>query len=503
MDKHLIELHDNAWIEATIDELQAGMEHKLLTSEQLVHIYLERIHAYDQQGIQLRSVVEVNPDAVADAAVLDRERREQGPRGPLHGIPILLKDNIYTADCTRTSAGAWVLADHYAPKDALLVSKLRHAGAVILGKTNMTEWAAFMSRQMPHGYSSRGGQTLNPYGPGTVPVGGSSSGSAVAVAANLTCVSIGTETSGSIVCPSGLNAIVGIKPTTGLISCDGLIRASLTQDTAGPMARTVRDAAIVLGIMVGNNQMAAAGKDNATRIGISSISEADKSGVESSVAGCDFTQFLNHEDLKGLTIGVVMDDCALLDSTRQNLINQAVTVFRELGAQIVEVASIHGPDLQWTFEVVLQQFKWNMDTFLAALPAAYPVHSLKELIDYNEQHAEQAMLFGQDVFLDSEQTRLTPEEYLEAMKRDTHLSRTVGVDLAMEQHQLDLLLFPDTSGYRVAAKSGYPIISVPAGFADGCPAGINLLGEAYSEPILLRAAYAFEQATKHRIPPAL
>ncbi|NHN33918.1 amidase [Paenibacillus sp. S3N08] len=477
--EHLLKLQQHAWIEATIDELQAGMEQGMLTSEQLVQLYLGRIQTHDQQGVMLHSIVELNPDAVSDAAALDQERKLQGPRGVMHGIPVLLKDNIYTADRTRTSAGSWLLSDFYASKDALLVSKLREAGAVILGKTNMTEWAAFMSRQMPHGFSARGGQTLNPYGPGTIPIGGSSSGSAAAVAANLTSVAIGTETSGSIICPSSFNAIVGIKPTTGLVSCDGLILASLTQDTAGPMARTVRDAAIVLGVMVGGGL------------------------ADPEWENHDYTQYLNREGLGGFTIGVVMDDYAKLDSSKQQLLNQAVADLRELGALVVEVPSIHSPDLQWTFEVVLQQFKWNMDALLAALPTSYPVHSLKELIAYNEQQADKAMLFGQDVLIDSEKTNLTPEEYLKAMEKDTYLARKIGVDQAMEVHQLDVLLFPETSGYRVAAKSGYPILSVPAGFVANSPMGIHLLGKAYSEPVLLRVAYEFEQATMHRVPPVL
>jgi amidase len=497
---HLLKLQQNTWIEATIDELQAGMEQGMLTSEQLVHTYLERIQVYDQQGVRLRSIIELNPDAPSDAAVLDRERKQQGARGALHGIPILLKDNIYTADRTHTSAGAWVLADYYASRDALLVSKLRQAGAVILGKTNMTEWAAFMSRQMPHGYSARGGQTLNPYGPGTIPVGGSSSGSAVAVAANLTSVSLGTETSGSIVCPSSFNAIVGIKPTTGLVSCDGLILASLTQDTAGPMARTVRDAAIVLGVIVGRDHAMEGENNNAILAKQNIVAQSE---MKSGNGSCDYTQYLKREGLGGVTIGVVMDDYAQLDSSKQKLVDQAIADLRELGALIVEVPSIHEPELQWTFEVVLQQFKWNMDAFLAALPTTYPVHSLKELIAYNEQHANLAMLYGQDVFIDSEQTNLEPEEYLKSIERDTYLSREAGVDQAMEAYQLDILLFPETSGYRVAAKSGYPIISVPAGFVGSSPMGIHFLGKAYAEPILLRVAYEFEQATLHRVPPVL
>lgn len=472
---------------ATIAELQEAMEEGALTAERLTALYLERIEAYDRQGPAINSVLEVNPDAMAIARSLDEERARSGARGPLHGIPVLLKDSIDTCDRMRTSAGSLALADSFAERDAFLVRRLRQAGAVLLGKTNMTEWANFMSSNMPAGYSSRGGQTLNPYGPGTCFVGGSSSGSAAAVAAGFAAAAIGTETSGSILSPAVQNAIVGIKPTVGLVSRAGVIPIAHSQDTPGPMARNVACAAAVLGAIAGSDPDDPATADSVGRV------------------PSDYTAFLDAEGLRGARIGVPRHYYAKLDEPKLALMARAIDVLRSRGAVVVDPVEIPSATAKWGRQVLRHEFKHDLNAYLARLHPRVPVHSLRELIAFNRERAETMLRYGQDVLEWSEETSGTLREpaYLEARRRDLELATVRGIDHAMKEHRLDALLFPGAKGSDIAARAGYPSIAVPCGFVDGVPYGLTFTGMAYSEPVLIRLAYAYEQATRHRVPPVL
>ncbi|WP_282941333.1 amidase [Paenibacillus sp. RC67] len=476
--------------EATIAEMQQAMERGECSSFELVQQYLKRIAAYDQQGPKINSVLELNPDALHLAEASDAERCAGMLRGPLHGIPVLLKDNIQTADKMHTSAGSIALADHYASEDAFLVTRLREAGAIILGKANMTEWANFMAEGMIAGYSSRGGQVLNPYGHDFF-AGGSSTGSAVAVAANLTAVSVGTETSGSIISPAINNSLVGIKPTLGRISRSGVIPLSHSQDTAGPLARTVADAAILLGAMCGIDS-----KDPVTRCA---------AGTEVS----DFTEFLDKSGLQGARIGVPRNGFHdELDEEQNELFDQVLLELADAGAQLIDPADIASAEELSRFRssVLQHDFKADINAFLSKLPPQLPVHSLKELIAFNEANADQALKYGQKRLIAAEQTSglLKEPKYIEDRLTDIRLSRTEGIDRTLEKHRLDALLFPETLGDTIAAKAGYPSMAVPAGYLqDGRPFGIMFVGAAFSEPVLIKLAYAFEQLRARRKPPIL
>ncbi|HET7657075.1 MAG TPA: amidase family protein [Bacillales bacterium] len=474
---------DKEW---TIAEAQKAMTAGELKSHDLVLLFLKRIAALNKNGPKLNAVLEVNPDALHIAEALDAERKQSGPRSPLHGIPILLKDNISTGDHLHTSAGSLALASSYAPEDAFLVKKLREAGVVILGKTNLTEWANFMTENMPNGYSSRGGQVLNPYGPGKFDVGGSSSGSGSAVAANMAMVAVGTETSGSILSPAGENSIVGIKPTVGLISRTGVIPISHSQDTAGPMSRTVRDAALLLTAMVG--------QDEADPVTLASVGRSEG----------DYSRFLDAKGLKGARIGVArkgfLDE---LDSKRKDLMEKAIEKMEQEGAIIVDPVTIPTIEEEWDLNVLIHEFKADLNAYLSRLAPGIP-HSLKEVIQFNLDHAETTLKYGQTLLLESEKTSgtLTETAYLESRLKDIRLSREEGIDTALAEHQLDALLFPANFGAGMPARAGYPSIIVPGGYTDeGQPLGITFTASAYSEPTLLRLAYAFEQATQHRQPP--
>lgn len=489
--------------EVTIAELQAAMEEGEFTAVELVNAYIERIEAIDQDGPRLNSILEINPDALDIAQALDEERRTSGARSPLHGIPILLKDNIDTADRMRTTAGSLALMNSTPARDAFIVQRLRDAGAVILGKTNMSEWANFRSTRSSSGWSGRGGQCKNPYILDRNPCG-SSSGSGAATSANLTAGSIGTETDGSIVCPATANGVVGIKPTVGLLSRSGIIPISHNQDTPGPHARVVADAAAILGAMVGVDP-----EDPAT---------APSEGR----AYTDYTQFLDPNGLQGARIGVARQGVTGYSEETDRLFEQAIQAMRDAGAIIIDPADIPtineittGPT---ELTVLLYDFKHDLNAYLAARNDP-DIRTLADLIAFNEENAEQELRwFGQELFLMAqEKGELTDPEYIEALETNHRLGRTEGIDAVLQAHQLDAIVAPTGSpawttdlvngdhflgaSSSPAAIAGYPLISVPMGFAFGLPVGITFMGTAWSEPTLIRLAYAFEQATKVRRPP--
>lgn len=408
--------------EADIASLQVAMELGTLTAVDCVRWYLERIERFN---LILKAVLEVNPDAIAIAETLDEERQTSGSRGPLHGIPILLKDNIDTGDRMHTSAGSIALANHFAPKDSSVAEQLRAAGTVFLGKANMTEWANFMSSTMWAGYSSRGGLTLNPYGPGELFVGGSSSGSGVAVAANLCTVAIGTETSGSIISPSSQNYLVGMKPTIGLVSRSGIIPIAQSQDSAGPMTRTVRDTAILLGAMTALDPKDAAMLSNER------------------IAHKDYTQFLDVNGLCDARIGVPRQYYRGLDQERLAIIERAIALCKECGATIVDPISLPCERAKWDWDVMRYEFKKGLNDYLAQAGTGTSVRTLDELIAYNEANRDSALKYGQDTLIWSNETSgmLIEKEYLESLRLNREVARDQGIDHAIRQYQLDALLF--------------------------------------------------------------
>jgi amidase len=487
--------------EATIADLQRRMETGEETSRSLVEKYLARIDALDRSGPTLRQVLETNPDAVAIADKLDAERRSKGPRGPLHGIPVLLKDNIGTADRLTTTAGSLALEGARPPRDAFIVGLLRDAGAVILGKTNMSEWANFRSTHSSSGWSGRGGQGLNPYALDRN-TSGSSSGSAAAVAANFAAVAVGTETDGSVVSPANNNSIVGIKPTLGLVSRTGIIPIAHSQDTAGPMARTVTDAAILLGVLAGVDMT-----DPVTKSG-------GRNGRH------DYTKYLDANGLKGTRIGVVRKGLFDHSPAADRIAEEAIAQMKRQGATIVDPADIAtmGQVDDAELEVLLYEFKSDLNACLAGFGPGTP-RSLADLITFNERNREREMrYFGQELFLRAQKKGpLTSAAYRQALAKCRRLTRTLGIDAVMTRHRLDALVAPTGSPPSLTdlangdygfsgtstfpAVAGYPHITVPAGYHFGLPVGISFFGRAFSEPALIRVAYAFEQATRHRKPP--
>lgn len=483
--------------EITVEELQQKMQAGDFTSETICQKYLSRVEQLDPM---LKSVIELNPDALEIARNLDEERKGGKIRGPLHGIPVMIKDNIDTGDKMQTTAGSLALEGHVAEEDAFIVKKLREAGAVLLGKTNLSEWANFRSTNSSSGWSGRGGQVRNPYCLDRSPCG-SSSGTGAAVAANLCTIGIGTETDGSIVCPSGVNGIVGIKPTLGLWSRNGIIPIAHSQDTAGPMARSVKDAAILLGAL------AAFDPNDA------------KTHIEEDEIYSDYTPFLNPDGLNGMRIGIATQMTGFhKDITK--LFTQAVEVMKSKGAEIIDEVTFEHRQ-KWgaaEWEVLLYEFKADLNNYLQNHANA-PAKNLKELIVFNKQHADKEMpWFGQEIFeMAQEKGDLTSEEYLKALGEAKRFTGKEGIDAAMDKHQLDAIIAPTNgpawsidwvngdhfsgSSSAPAAISGYPNISVPMGFVHGLPAGISIFGRAWSEPVLLKIAYAFEQATKHRQAP--
>lgn len=489
--------------EATATQLQDWMTSGRYTARQLAEWYLHRIEAIDRSGPALRSVIEVNPDALAIADALDAERRATGPRGPLHGVPILIKDNIDTADRMQTTAGSLALEGSRPATDAFVVGRLRAAGAVILGKTNLSEWANFRSVHSSSGWSARGGQVKNPYALDRNPCG-SSSGAGAAIAANLAAIGVGTETDGSIVCPSGANGLVGIKPTVGLVSRSGIIPISHTQDTAGPMARTVADAALLLGAMAGVDPL-----DRAT-------------AGTAAYARRDYTTTLDAAALKGARIGVARKQYFGYSDATDRVVNQAIADMKAQGAVIVDPADIATASKMdaCEIEILLYEFKANLNAYLGARGPSSPVRTLAQLIAFNERETAREMpYFGQELFIRA-QTKgpLTTPAYRAAAATCRALARTQGIDQVMRRHRLDAIVAPTGSpawttdlvngdhftgaSSTPAAVAGYPSITVPAGQVFGLPVGVSFIGGAWSEPRLIALAYAYEQATKHRRPPA-
>jgi amidase len=489
--------------EATVADLQNRMKEGSLTARRLAEAYLSRIEALDGKGPALSQVLQVNPEALDIADRLDREREEKGPRGPLHGIPVLVKDNIATADRMETAAGSLALVGSRPPRDAHVAARLREAGAILLGKTNLSEWANFRSSHSSSGWSGRGGQGLNPYALDRTPCG-SSSGSGAAVSANFCTVGVGTETDGSVTCPSNANSLVGIKPTLGLLSRSGIVPIAHSQDTAGPMARTVADAAILLGAMAGVDD-----RDPATR------------GAQGHLAQ-DYTRFLDPGGLKGARLGVVREHYFGYNPRADRVAEEALLALKGAGAVLVDPANIStaGKWRDSEFEVLLYEFKADLNSYLADLGPDAPVHDLEEVIAFNQAHASQEMpYFGQDI-MEQAQAKgpLTEAAYTRALQKNHRLTRAEGIDKVLNEHRLDALVAP-TSGppwlidlvngdvgaggsfTSPAAVAGYPHITVPAGYAFGLPVGFSFVGRAWSEPTLLRLAYAFEQVTKVRRAP--
>ena len=491
--------------EATVAQLQQHMESGQDTARTLVDKYLARIAALDRSGPELRSVLEINPDAQSVADTLDAERRAGRVRGPLHGIPILIKDNVATHDRMMTTAGSLALAGQPAPRDAFIVERLRAAGVVILGKTNLSEWANFRSTHSTSGWSGRGGLTKNPYALDRNP-SGSSSGSGAAIAANLAAVAVGTETDGSIVSPSNVNSLVGIKPTLGLVSRTGIVPISHSQDTAGPMARTVADAALLLAAMSGSDAA-----DPATQ-------QADRRRPR------DYSAALVADGLKGARIGVVRNRLFGYSPAADALADAAIEDLKRAGAVIVDPAPIPtlGKFDDSELDVLFYEFKADLNTYLKSLGDTTSVHTLQDVIAFNLAHKDEELrYFGQEIMLTAqEKGPLTDAKYKSELARNHQLSRAEGIDATMAKYKLDALIAP-TGGpawitdlvngdggtasapgpSTVTSVAGYPDITVPMGFVRGLPVGLSFFGRAWSEPMLIKLAYAYEQATKHRRPP--
>jgi len=487
--------------ELSLAQLQDGMTSGRYTARRLVELYLERIAQIDVAGPQLRSVIETNPDALAIADALDAERKTKGPRGPLHGIPILIKDNIDTGDKMLTTAGSLALAGAPAPRDAFVVERLRAAGAVILGKTNLSEWANIRSTRSTSGWSARGGQVKNPYVLDRNPCG-SSSGTGAAIAANLAAVGVGTETDGSVVCPSSVSALVGIKPTIGLVSRTGIVPISHSQDTAGPMTRTVADAAALLNAMAG-------------------VDARDAAMTAAPAAREDYTAALKADALKDARIGVARAQYFEYSAPADALVDAAIALMKAQGATIVDPADIPTAARldACEIEVLLYEFKADLNAYLATRGAAATASTLKDLIAFNERERSREMpYFGQELFIRAEaKGPLTAPEYRAASTLCRRLARDEGIDAVMTKHQLDALVVPAVGpawptdlvngdhitggGTTPAAVAGYPSITVPAGWVGELPVGILFMGRAWSESRLIGLAFAYEQASRHRKPP--
>jgi amidase len=489
-------------LELSIADLQQGMATGKWTSQRLSELYLERIALLDGAGPTLHQILDQNPDASRIAAGLDAERRAGKIRGPLHGIPILLKDNIDTADRMTTTAGSLALEGSRPARDAFLADRLRAAGAVLLAKTNMSEWANFRSSRSSSGWSSRGGQGRNPYALDRTPCG-SSSGTGGAVAASFAAAGIGTETDGSITCPASAEALVGLKPTVGVVSRSGIIPISATQDTAGPMGRTVADVAALLGGITGVDPA-----DAATR-------------AAAPLSGVDFLSFLDPDGLKGVRLGVTRKHFTGYHDGTDRLFAAAIDVLRQLGAVIIDPADLpHAGEYDAAeYEVLLHEFKSGLNAYLATLPAGPWPRTLTEMIAFNERERERVMpFFGQETFLAAEaRGPLTSPVYRRALAKCRRLSRAEGIDAALTKHRLDALIAPTGnppwpidvingdhftgSVTTPAAVAGYPHITVPMGFDHGLPVGLSLFGAAWTDGKLLKYAFAYEQATRHRRPP--
>lgn len=485
--------------EITVADLEDGMNSGRFTARSLVEQYSARIDQVDKHGPAVNAVIEMNPDALAIADALDRERKAKGPRGPLHGIPVLIKDNIATADRMMTTAGSLALVGSKPPKDSFIVERLRAAGAVILGKTNLSEWANIRSNHSVSGWSGRGGLTRNPYALDRNPCG-SSSGTGAGISASLAAVGIGTETDGSIVCPSSANGLAGIKPTVGLVSRSGIIPISHSQDTAGPMCRTLRDAAIVLGALTGVDP-----QDSAT-------------GASAGKSQADYAQYCDPNGLKGARIGVARKTLGFSEKV-DALMESALEVMKKEGATIVDPADFDGSERIREITVFLYELKADLNAYLAQLGPGAPVRTLKDIIEFNERNRDKEMpYFGQDLFIKSQaKGPLTEKEYLDALAKNQRLARNEGIDALMDKYTLDAIVGPtggpawltdlidgdhfDGGSSQFPAVAGYPNINVTAGSVSGLPVGISFFGRAWSEPTLIKIAYAFEQVTKARQAP--
>lgn len=491
---------DFALNEITIDSLQEKMKSGTYTSKAVTQLYLDRIHQIDKAGPRLNAIIEINPDALSIAEAMDAERKNGKVRGPLHGIPVLIKDNIDTADKMQTTAGALALEGNIAKKDAFIVGKLREAGAVLLGKTNLSEWANFRSTSSCSGWSSRGGQTKCPYILDHNPCG-SSSGSGVAIAANLCVVAIGTETDGSITCPASVNGLVGIKPTVGLLSRSGIIPISSTQDTAGPLARTVKDAVILLSALTG--------EDNKDAVTATSHGKTHP----------DYTKFLDAAGLKGKNIGIDRSKKSI-NHHLNALLDEAIEVLNKQGANIIEIEYASKIDKLGKFEIEImqQEFKAGVNNYLAN--ANHKIKSLKDVIEFNKSNEEKAMPYfkQEQLELSEKKTGLQSKEYTEALSKGRDASRKI-IDAVIAKHKLDAIagitmgpacsidvVYGDRWGNdfltQPAAMSGYPHISLPCGMAYNLPVGLSFFSGAYTEPQLISIAYAYEQVTKKRTAPA-
>lgn len=487
--------------EITIAELQQGIQAGRFSSRELTDAYLGRIEDIDKRGPAINSIIELNPEARSIAEELDRERKLGRVRGPMHGVPIVIKDNIDTVDRMHTTAGSLALADSIAAKDAFIVQKLREAGAVIIAKTNLSEWANFRSTHSTSGWSARGGLTRNPYALDRNCCG-SSSGTGSAIAANLAAAGVGSETDGSIVCPASACGLAGIKPTLGLLSRTGIIPIAHSQDTAGPMARTVTDAAILLAAMTGID---------------------DLDGITAKSRGkslSDYTKSLSPDGLRGARIGVARQFMGFNDKV-DGLMKNAIDTIRNLGAAIVDPADMAtmGKYDDSELEVLLYEFKANLNKYLSGLKPSVKTRTLADLIRFNEEHREQEMpYFGQELFERAEKKGpLTDAAYRKALARNLRMSRAEGIDAVITKHKVDAIIAPTggpvwpidllngdhfTGGYSTAsAVSGYPHVTVPAGQVFGLPVGLSFFAGAWSEQALIRYAYAFEQATKARRKP--
>ncbi|MGE5376704.1 MAG: amidase [Bacteroidota bacterium] len=486
--------------EWTITELQEKMESGELTARRIAELYLERVQSVDKSGPYINSVIELNPDTLEIADALDEERKAGKTRGSLHGIPILIKDNIDTHDRMQTTAGSLALEGNIAEKDAFVVRQLRKAGAVILGKTNLSEWANFRGKRSVSGWSSRGGLTRNPYALDRTACG-SSSGSGASVAANLCAAAVGTETDGSIICPSQTNGIVGIKPTLGLISRSGIIPIAHSQDTAGPMARTVADAAILLGAMTGIDE-----RDSATRL-------SRKRGSS------NYLKPLDLDGLKGARIGVARN-MAGSNPRVLKIFEFCIEVLKKLGAVVIDPADVLNFDKfgKTEIEVLHYEFKSDLNKYLSTLPESAPVHSLEDVIKFNEENRDKVMpYFGHEHMISAqEKGTLRDKKYRDALARNLLYARSKGIDATLRKHKLDAIVVPsggpawtidlvngDSSNWDMestspAAVAGYPHITVPAGYVFGLPVGLSFFGKAWQEATLIKLAYAFEQATQLR-----
>lgn len=515
---------------ATIDDLHEALAAGHTTAVDLVGAYTARIEAYDRAGPRLNAVRELNPDALAIATTIDA--RKSGARRPLEGIPVLLKDNIATGDAQHTTAGSLALADAYANRDATVAKLLREAGAVILGKANLTEFANILSIDMPSGYSSLGGQVKNPYAPevnprGTpiVQPGGSSSGSAVAVAAGLTAVAIGTETSGSLLSPASQNGVVTVKPTVGLISRAGIVPITHTQDTAGPLTRTVRDAAILLNVLATPDPLDEATRDLRRPADYTSV--LDKDGLRGARIGIpsdpnDPANNVYYGPLLPRAAAVMRDVISTLEAAGATLVHANMSAISWMGGPGTEAAVLNrNPESPTHYQlerrpvVYLYELKHDLNAYLSDWAKGTRMHTMADIIAFNAANADRALRFGQDIFLASEASEggLEAAEYVAARRMDIRAARTLGIDAYMDEHKLDAILFPSRNGAAVAAKAGYPSVQVPAGMTAGVagarttpeyPFGATFTGRAWSEPVLLRLAYAFEQATKaRRMPPGV